>query len=111
MFAVASAQAQVISLDSCRSLALSNNKNNMVASEAINGAGYERKAARSLYFPGIDFSGGYMYNQNQIELLGEDAKLPTMSFDPKTGSYNYNLVTGPDGVPVRDPETGSIRCA
>lgn len=108
MFAVASAQAQVISLDSCRSLALSNNKNIMVASEAIKGAGYERKAARSLYFPGIDFSGGYMYNQNQIELLGEDAKLPTMSFDPKTGSYNYNLVTGPDGVPVRDPETGSI---
>ena len=49
----------------------------------------------------------YMYNQNLIELLGEDAKLPTMTFDPKTMSYQYNLVTGPDGMPVKDPATGN----
>lgn len=97
-----------VSLDSCRRMALGNNKNIRIAEEAIRGAGYERKAAFAAYLPGIDFTGGYMYNQRQIELLGEDAKLPTMSFDPSTGKFNYNILTSPDGSPVRDPATGSL---
>lgn len=99
------ASAQV-SLDSCRSMALRNNKTIRMAEEAIRGAGYERKSAFAAYLPGIDFTGGYMYNQHQIELLGEDAKLPTMSFDPATQSFKYNILTTPDGTPVTDPSTG-----
>lgn len=99
------ASAQV-SLDSCRSMALHNNKTIRMAEEAIRGAGYERKSAFAAYLPGIDFTGGYMYNQHQIELLGEDAKLPTMSFDPATQSFKYNILTTPDGTPVTDPSTG-----
>ena len=95
-----------VSLDSCRNMALHNNKAIRIAEENIRGAGYLRDAAKAAYLPGIDFTGGYMHNQNQIALLGEDAKLPTMSFDPKTMSYNYNLVTGPDGKPVMNPATG-----
>lgn len=97
-----------VSLDSCRNMALRNNKTLRMAEEAIRGAGYERKAAFAAYLPGIDFTGGYMYNQNQIELLGEDAKLPTMSFDPATQTFKYNILTTPDGTPVRDPSTGSL---
>lgn len=78
-----------------------------MADEAVKGAGYLKKSAFSAYLPGIDFTGGYMYNQHIIELLGEDAKLPTMSFDAKTGKYEYNIVTMPDGTPVKDPQTGS----
>ena len=96
----------VVSLDSCRNMALNNNKAIRIAEENIKGAGYLRDAAKAAYLPGIDFTGGYVYNQNQIALLGEDAKLPTMSFDPKTMSYNYNLVTGADGKPVMNPATG-----
>lgn len=66
-----------------------------------------KKSAFAAYLPGIDFTGGYMYNQHQIELLGEDAKLPTMSFDPATMQYQYNLVKGPDGMPIKDPSSGS----
>ena len=95
-----------VSLDSCRNMALHNNKAIRIAEENIRGAGYLRDAAKAAYLPGIDFTGGYMHNQNQIALLGEDAKLPTMSFDPKTMSYNYNLVTGADGKPVVNPSTG-----
>jgi len=101
----ASGQAAV-SLDSCRSLALGNNKAIRIAEENVRGAGYLRDAAKAAYLPGIDFSGGYVHNQREIALLGEDAKLPTMSFDPKTMSYNYNLVTGPDGKPVMNPANG-----
>lgn len=95
-----------VSLDSCRSMALRNNKALRIADENIRGAGYLRDAAKAAYLPGIDFSGGYMHNQHGISLLGEDAKLPTMSFDPSTMKYEYNLVKGPDGVPVKNPANG-----
>lgn len=97
---------QPVSLDSCRSMALGNNKAIRIAEENIRGAGYLRDAAKAAYLPGIDFNGGYMHNQHGISLLSEDAKLPTMSFDPKTMGYNYNILTGPDGKPVTNPATG-----
>lgn len=96
-----------VSLDSCRNMALRNNNTIKMAEENLEAASHYKKAATAAYLPGIDFTGAYMYNQHIINLLGEDAKLPTMSFDPKTQSYQYNLVTGPDGVPVKDPATGS----
>lgn len=104
--AVAGYAQSTVSIDSCRSMALHNNKAIRIAEENIRGAGYLKDAAKAAYLPGIDFSGGYAYNQHQIALLGEDAKLPTMSFDPKTMSYNYNLLTGADGKPVMNPATG-----
>lgn len=100
------ASAGSYSLDSCRNMAVRNNKTIRMAEEGIRGAGYDRKAARSLYLPGIDFAGTYIYNQRTINLLGEDAKLPTMSFDPSTQSFKYNILTTPDGTPVKDPSTG-----
>ncbi len=96
-----------VSLDSCRNMAVHNNKTIRMAEENMRGAEYYKKAAQSAYLPGIDFTGTYMYNQNKINLLGEDAKLPTMSFDPATQSYNYNILKDPTGVPIKDPATGS----
>ena len=95
-----------VSLDSCRNMALRNNKLIRMAQENLKGASSLKDAARAAYLPGIDFTGTYFYNQRIINLLGEDAKLPTMSFDPTTMSYQYNLVKGPDGKPVTNPETG-----
>lgn len=95
-----------VSLDSCRRMAVANNKTIKVAEENIKGAGYYRKAAFSAYLPSVDFTGTYMYNQRQIELLGEDAKLPTMSFDPATQQFNYNILKDPSGNPIKDPSTG-----
>lgn len=97
-----------VSLDSCRNMALRNNKIIRLAEEGIRSASYEKKAAFANYLPGIDFTGGYTYNQHQIELLGEDAKLPTMSFDPATQQFKYNILTTPDGTPIKDPSTGSL---
>lgn len=99
--------AQTVGIDSCRNMALRNNKLIRMADEGVRGAALQRKAAFSAYLPGVDFNGGYMYQNHQVSLLGADAHLPVMDFDPKTGSYQYNVVTGPDGVPVKDPATGS----
>ena len=101
-----SASAEVYTLDSCRNMAVHNNKTIRMAEEGMKGAGYDRKAAKALYLPGIDFAGTYFYNQRTINLLAEDAKLPTMSFDPSTQSFKYNILTTPDGTPIKDPASG-----
>lgn len=102
-----SLKAQPLTLDSCRSLALKNNKQIQMADETVKGTGYLRKSAFAAYLPGLDFTAGYTYNQHNIELLGEDAKLPTMSFNPATQQFQYNVLTSPDGTPIKDPATGS----
>lgn len=96
-----------VSLDSCRNMAMRNNKTVRIAEENLRSAGLYKKAAQSAYLPGVDFTGTYMYNQHEIRLLGEDAKLPTMSFDPSTQSYRYNILTDQTGTPVKDPASGS----
>lgn len=96
-----------VTLDSCRNMAVRNNKTIKMAEENIRSAGFYKDAARTAYLPQVDFTGTYMYNQNEIRLLGEDAKLPTMSFDPATQTYQYNILKGADGMPIKDPKTGS----
>lgn len=101
------AGAETVSLDSCRNMAVRNNKVIRQADRQIDAAGYLNKAAKAAYLPGIDFSMMYAYNQRTINLLGEDAKLPTMTFNPLTQSYDYNIVMNPiDGKPVINPENG-----
>lgn len=97
-----------VTLDSCRNMAVRNNKTIRMAEENLRSAEYYKKAANSAYLPGIDFTGTYMYNQHEIRLLSEDAKLPTMSFDPASQTYQYNILKGPTGEPITDPSTGSM---
>lgn len=106
--ACAGAQAEeTISLDSCRNMALRSNKGLRASDELIKGAGYTKKAAFSAYLPGIDATATYMYNQHKTSLLSEDAKLPTMYFNPLTQKYEYDFVPGPDGLPIIDPASGN----
>lgn len=103
VMAVSAADAQV-SLDSCRHMALANNNNIKISAEKIRAAGYKKQEAFAAYLPAIDFAGGYLRNQKDISLLGSDQLLPTKSFNPATGTYDFNLVIGPDGKPVMTPD-------
>lgn len=101
---VTPAVAEPLSLDSCRAMAIANNKQMRIKNEALRGAGYQKKEAFAAYLPSIDFAGGYMYNQKNLSIFDSDQLLPTKSFDPKTGSYQFNLVTDPaTGAPVKGP--------
>ena len=71
--------AQTLTLDSCRRLAVNNSKTIKVAQEKINAARYERKAARSLYFPALDFNAMYFHNQHNVSLFGHSDLLPAIS--------------------------------
>jgi len=96
------ASAQVVTLDSCRNMALRNNKEIQQASLAIDKAGYQRKEAAAAYLPQFDLTAGYIYNSRKMSLIKEDQMLPTKSFNMQTGTYDYNLVIDPrTGAPLQ----------
>lgn len=65
---------QVFTLDSCRNMAINNNKQIRIANEKIKAAGYEKESAFANYLPGFDAVGGYMYNSKEISLLSDKQK-------------------------------------
>jgi outer membrane protein TolC len=92
----------VVSLDSCRAMALQSNKQLMISRQRITTAEYQKKEAFAAYLPAIDFTGGYTYNQRNLSIFDSDQLLPTKSFDMTTGSYQYNLVKNPQtGMPIQ----------
>lgn len=94
----------VVTLDSCRSMALRNNKDLMISRQKIKTAQYQQKEAFAAYLPALDFSGAYMYNQKEIAVIGKDEMLPVKTFDIEKGSYEFNLVKNPlTGEPVKGP--------
>ena len=96
------ASAQVVTLDSCRHMALRNNKEIQQASLAIDKADYQRKEAAAAYLPQFDLTAGYIYNSRRVSLIKEDQMLPTKSFNLQTGTYDYNLVIDPrTGAPLQ----------
>ena len=64
----------ILSLDSCRALALANNKALLISNEKINAAHYQRKAAFTNYLPSFSATGAYMRNQKEFSLLNADQK-------------------------------------
>jgi outer membrane protein TolC len=64
----------VLSLDSCRALAIANNKELLISGEKVNAAHYNKKAAFTNYLPELSASGGYIRNQRELSLLSDAQK-------------------------------------
>ena len=96
-------------LEQCRQLALENNKEIMVRVQQARKAGSQKKEAFAAYLPALDFAGGYVYNQKEVSVIGEDQHLPVQSFNLETQKYEYSLVTNPlTGKPVLTPDGSPI---
>jgi len=65
---------QLLSLDSCRALALRNNKQLSVSRVKQDVAKNIRKSARTKYLPHVTALGGYEYTSREISLLSDDVK-------------------------------------
>ena len=63
-----------LSLDSCRALAIANNKELLIGQEKIKAAHYQRKAAFTNYLPNLSGTGAYMRNQKEFSLLNDAQK-------------------------------------
>ena len=65
---------RVLSLDSCRAMALRNNKQMSVQRVKQEVAKNLRKSARTKYLPQVSAAGGYLYTSKEISLLSDENK-------------------------------------
>ena len=65
---------RVLTLDSCRALALRNNKQLQAARVKQDVAANTRKAARTNFLPKVDAIGGYELMSKEVSLLNDDQK-------------------------------------
>ncbi len=73
VWSVSSYSQQALTLEECRNLAIQNNKELLMSAEKMKMAQAERKAALTKYFPQLSATGGYMWNQKDLNLLDLDA--------------------------------------
>lgn len=67
-------EAQTLSLDSCRAMAMRNNKQLGIARAKQQVAINVRKSARTKYLPHIDLAGGWMLSSREVSILNNDQK-------------------------------------
>jgi outer membrane protein len=85
-----SIQAQTTySLADCRRMATTHNKEMQIAGEKVTAAEHLRKAARTQYLPSLAANGGYIRNQKNISLLGEDMYAPVFSYKADGTTVDY----------------------
>ena len=65
---------RILTLDSCRAMALRNNKQMSVQRVKQDVAKNIRKSARTKYLPHVSAVGGYLYTSKQISILNDDTK-------------------------------------
>lgn len=98
----------VLTLDSCRTLALKNNYTMANAALTEQKARYEYKSIIANYLPDIAGYGYALYTNRDLTYNFGGAYLPTFNTDLATGTLvpnllldpNGNMIIGPDGNPV-----------
>lgn len=89
-----------LSLDSCRTLALMNNKRLRIGHEKITAAHYEQKAAFTNYLPKLKAEGTFLHNSRSVSLLSRQQKqeLSTLGTTVQQGLKN-SLAQASDFLP------------
>ena len=72
LIAATSMSAQTLTLDSCRALALRNNKELRMSALKMDAAHWQHKSAQSNYFPRITAVGTYQRTSKEVQLLNDD---------------------------------------
>lgn len=96
----ANVQAQQrLSLDSCRAMALRNNKTLSASRLQLDMAHYKVKAAKTKYLPHVNALGGYELTSREISLLSDDQK-PSLSSagTHATGALHSDLSSALSGL-------------
>ena len=94
---------QVLTLDSCRAMALRNNKQLSVSKVKQNVAANIRKSARTKYLPHVSALGGYEWTSKEVSILNDDQKsalsnLGTNLTTPIGQGIQQGLADMPEGV-------------
>ena len=94
------ADSGVLSLDSCRALAIRENKELRMASANQRAAFYERKAALTKYLPRVSAMGAYLYTSKEFSLLSDEQKATLNGLGTRVGELSPLL------TPMVEPLNG-----
>ncbi len=96
----ANVQAQQrLSLDSCRAMALRNNKTLSASRLQLDMAHYKVKAAKTKYLPHVSALGGYELTSREISLLSDDQKASLSSAGTHaTGALHNDISSALSGL-------------
>lgn len=92
MIPLLSVAQRQLSLEDCRSMAMSHNNSIKIANESVTAARSLAKAAFTQFFPNFSAFGNYTWNQKSISLLSEDGHLPVGVVD-KNGNFGIGTPT------------------
>lgn len=95
-------EAQTLSLDSCRAMALRNNKQLGIARAKQQAAINVRKSARTKYLPHIDVAGGWMLSSRELSILNSEQK-------DKLSNLGTNAIGSVDVSHVSDLITSMVQ--
>ena len=85
---------RLLTLDSCRAMALRNNKQMSVSKVKQDVATNIRKSARTKYLPHVSALGTYQYTSRQVELLSDDQKTTLNNLGTSTvADFQNDLVS------------------
>ena len=91
---------KVLSLDSCRAMALRNNKQLSVSRVKQEVAANMRKSARTKYLPHVSALGGYEWTSKEISILNDDQKSALSNIGTNlTGKIGEGIQQGMAGMP------------
>ena len=96
---------RILTLDSCRAMALRNNKQMSVQRVKQEVAKNIRKSARTKYLPHVSAAGGYLYTSKEISILSDESK-ETLS-NLGTNSVNQMQTGLASAMPVLSALFGS----
>ena len=94
MCAGAMAQSVYLSLDSCLSMALHNNKELSIAQMKQDVAALNRKEAFTHYLPRIEATGAYLRNEKELSLLSDDQKAQLSNIGTTVGEAIGPMIQG-----------------
>lgn len=92
---------QVLTLENCRQMALSHNKNLQISKETLKSAQKLKKSAFAQFLPNISANLAYTWNEKNISMLSEDAHLP-VGMAGSDGSVGVGIT--PTSVPTFNPD-------
>lgn len=102
---------RTLSIEECRSLALSGNKELAIKKEQREAAHQQRKAAHTNYLPAISATGSYVRNQKETSLLSEDTKHRLSHLGTTTMqnlSAHSHLGQALQGIVMKHPELSPL---
>lgn len=105
----AGAASQTLTLDSCRALALKNNKELKIKQVDINRALENYEVARTQYYPRINALGTYMYSTDELSLISKDKKGALSSLGTRgSAQLKQYLSDHPDVAKMIEPYLGKL---